>query len=387
MYYLRLQNLILIYLTFIQTSSAFWWSLGLPSFQLWSSSQTDQEPFCSSLTFLTIEQRYLCQTNPKIFAIISRSLRQAIEECQYQFRNQRWNCSIFNQSDVFGKLILRKTPETAFIYALTAASVMHSIAKACAKGELTECGCDKSQPPPSSPSSLRSRAMLNYQISSTPSMTISLFSSPSPSTANTDGFEWGGCSDDLKFGRNISQMFIDRQEAYLSRRQIVRMVNLHNNEAGRQIVERNVQLTCKCHGVSGSCTLRVCWRTLPDFRLIGSELRTKYASATQVRLNRRYGLLKPRKNSMKLFNTTDLIYIHNSPSFCEKNLRLGSLGTQGRECNLTMNEPGSCSVLCCDRGYETIIRTIEEDCECQFHWCCEVRCKRCIKRVEKHFCK
>jgi len=154
-----------------------------------------------------------------------------------------------------------------------------------------------------------------------------------------------------------------------------------------KIVERNVQLTCKCHGVSGSCTLRVCWRTLPDFRLIGSELRTKYASATQVRLNRRLGLLKPRKNSMKLFNTTDLIYIHNSPSFCEKNLRLGSLGTQGRECNLTMNEPGSCSVLCCDRGYETIIRTIEEDCECQFHWCCEVRCKRCIKRVEKHFCK
>jgi len=228
--------------------------------------------------------------------------------------------------------------------------------------------------------------MLKYQISSTPSMSISFFSS-TPSPPINDGFEWGGCSDDLKFGRNISTSFIDEQESFVTRRRIVRMVNLHNNEAGRQAVERNVQLTCKCHGVSGSCTLRVCWRTLPDFRLIGSELRTKYASATQVRLNRRLGLLKPRKNSMKLFNTTDLIYIHNSPSFCEKNLRLGSLGTQGRECNVTMNEPGSCSVLCCDRGYETIISTIEEDCECQFHWCCEVRCKRCVKRVEKHYCK
>ncbi|CAF5200631.1 unnamed protein product [Rotaria magnacalcarata] len=108
MYLLQHQYLILIILLLIiQTTAAFWWSLGLPSFQSWSSTQKNQEPFCSSLTFLTADQRYYCQTNPKIFAIISRSLRQAIEECQYQFRNQRWNCSIFNQSDVFGKLVLR----------------------------------------------------------------------------------------------------------------------------------------------------------------------------------------------------------------------------------------------------------------------------------------
>jgi hypothetical protein len=140
-----------------------------------------------------------------------------------------------------------ETPETAFIYALTSASVMHSIAKACAKGELTECGCDKNHPPsPSSPSLIRSRAMLKYQISSTPSMSISFFSS-TPSPPSTDGFEWGGCSDDLKFGRNISTSFIDGQEPYVTRRRIVRMVNLHNNEAGRQVnfedfVRKNKQI-------------------------------------------------------------------------------------------------------------------------------------------------
>jgi hypothetical protein len=112
---------------------------------------------------------------------------------------------------------------------------MHSIAKACAKGELTECGCDKSQPPPSSSSSIRTRAMLKYQTSSMPTMSISLFpSTPSPSQSN-DGFEWGGCSDDLKFGRNVSTSFIDEQESFITRRRIVRMVNLHNNEAGRQV--------------------------------------------------------------------------------------------------------------------------------------------------------
>jgi hypothetical protein len=77
--------------------------------------------------------------------------------------------------------------------------------------------------------------MLKYQISSTPSMSISLFSSTPPTPQSNDGFEWGGCSDDLKFGRNVSISFIDRQEPYVTRRRIVRMVNLHNNEAGRQV--------------------------------------------------------------------------------------------------------------------------------------------------------
>ncbi|CAF4014732.1 unnamed protein product, partial [Rotaria sp. Silwood1] len=87
-------------------------SLGLPSFQLWTSfsksnQSLEQKQFCSSLTFLTFEQRSYCQINPKIFSIINYSLRIAIDECQYQFRNQRWNCSLFNQPKIFEKLILR----------------------------------------------------------------------------------------------------------------------------------------------------------------------------------------------------------------------------------------------------------------------------------------
>ncbi len=109
-----------------------------------------------------------------------------------------------------------ETPETAFIYALTSASVMHNIAKACSKGELRECGCDKNQP------IIRSRSLLKSQLNS---------------TFSNDGFEWGGCSDDLKFGRNISMSFIDKQEMLITRRRIVRMVNLHNNEAGRQVID------------------------------------------------------------------------------------------------------------------------------------------------------
>ena len=68
-------------------------------------------------------------------------------------------------------------------------------------------------------------------------MSISLF--PNTIITTNDGFEWGGCSDDLKFGRNVSISFIDRQEMLITRRRIVRMVNLHNNEAGRQVRLKN----------------------------------------------------------------------------------------------------------------------------------------------------
>ena len=114
MYFLHSQQIVFIFLTFIQYSYAFWWSLSLPSFQTINQS-SNQKQFCLSLTFLTIEQRLYCQTNPKIFAIINRSLRLAIDECQYQFRNQRWNCSLFNQLDSYGKLILRSKFKYIFI--------------------------------------------------------------------------------------------------------------------------------------------------------------------------------------------------------------------------------------------------------------------------------
>lgn len=117
-----------------------------------------------------------------------------------------------------------ETPETAFIYALTSAAVMHNIAKACARNELSECTCDKSQPETTTSIRLKSLS------STTPSSITNI-----PSSMPNEGFEWSGCSDNLKFGRNISMAFIDKQEMLITRRRVIRMVNLHNNEAGRQV--------------------------------------------------------------------------------------------------------------------------------------------------------
>lgn len=39
---------------------------------------------------------------------------------------------------------------------------------------------------------------------------------------------------------------------------------------------------CKCHGLSGSCTLRTCWRKLPLFRDVAIRLKDKFDGAAKV---------------------------------------------------------------------------------------------------------
>jgi hypothetical protein len=39
---------------------------------------------------------------------------------------------------------------------------------------------------------------------------------------------------------------------------------------------------CKCHGLSGSCTLRTCWRKLPLFRDVATRLKEKFDGAAKV---------------------------------------------------------------------------------------------------------
>ena len=38
-----------------------------------------------------------------------------------------------------------------------------------------------------------------------------------------------------------------------------------------QLLERNMKVECKCHGVSGSCELKTCWRSLASFRMVSPQ--------------------------------------------------------------------------------------------------------------------
>lgn len=56
------------------------------------------------------KQRRLVREHPGLLSAIARGANQAIYECQYQFRNHRWNCSTRNflrGKNLFGKIVDR----------------------------------------------------------------------------------------------------------------------------------------------------------------------------------------------------------------------------------------------------------------------------------------
>ena len=49
---------------------------------------------------------------------------------------------------------------------------------------------------------------------------------------------------------------------------ILILIFSHNNNVILQLLERTMKVECKCHGVSGSCELKTCWRSLASFRMV-----------------------------------------------------------------------------------------------------------------------
>ncbi|KAK0040959.1 protein Wnt-2b-A [Biomphalaria pfeifferi] len=309
---------------------------------------------CDNIPGLEGRQRRLCRHHPDVMLSLGEGARLGIEECQYHFRNQRWNCSTLERdTSLFGRVILRGSRETAYIHAITSAGVVYAITKACSRGQLSNCACD-----PNKRGSHQDKKGM---------------------------FDWGGCSDNVQYGTTFTRMFIDAREG--KQRDGRAMMNLHNNRAGRRAIKKFRKLECKCHGVSGSCTIRTCWLAMQEFRLVGSHLKTRYNGATLVMMKQNGASLIVANKNHKKPTRSDLVYLESSPDYCLENPEVGSLGTEGRTCNKSSLGTDGCDIMCCGRGYHTRVVKQQYKCECKFHWCCIVQCKDCQQWVELHTCK
>ncbi|XP_020660589.2 protein Wnt-9a [Pogona vitticeps] len=295
------------------------------------------------------KQRRMCRRDPGVAETLMEAISMSALECQYQFRFERWNCTL--EGRYRASLLKRGFKETAFLYAISSAGLTHAMAKACSAGRMERCTCDEA-----------------------------------PDLENREAWQWGGCGDNLKYSNKFVKEFLGKK----SNKDLRARVDFHNNLVGMKVIKAGVETTCKCHGVSGSCTVRTCWRQLSPFHEIGKQLKQKYETALKVGSTTNEatgeGDISPPKKSIaghgdQIPRTTDLVYIDDSPSFCL--VSRFSPGTSGRKCYKDKN----CESICCGRGHNTQSRVVTRPCQCQVRWCCYVECKQCTQREEVYTCK
>ena len=82
---------------------------------------------CDTITGLVSIQRQLCHENPDVMVSVGKGAKLGVEECQYQFKHKRWNCStVARDATVFGKVMRRGMCEITYCCRLLSSS-MHGL--------------------------------------------------------------------------------------------------------------------------------------------------------------------------------------------------------------------------------------------------------------------
>lgn len=119
---------------------------------------------------------------------------------------------------------------------MASAGVTHAITAACARGNITLCGCDRhykstpvklATPEFGDKESFYSPPDVNEDLLRIRGNLMSTTGIPS-----SQPWKWGGCSADIEFGMKYARKFLDAREIEGDTRSLM---NLHNNRAGRRV--------------------------------------------------------------------------------------------------------------------------------------------------------
>lgn len=158
-----------------------------------------------------------------------------------------------------------------------------------------------------------------------------------------------------------------------------------------QVVKNRTVVNCLCHGPSVSCVMQTCYRSLAPFSAVSRHLRGKYDNGVLVIVDQKGEKFVVANETKDKSWRDSLVFFQKSPDYCVPNPDLGWPGTTGRVCyngnTTTAAGNGTCETLCCGRGFNTIQVKDDYKCNCNFVWCCDVKCSTCKGTVEKNVCK
>ncbi|KAK6725543.1 hypothetical protein RB195_004079 [Necator americanus] len=243
-----------------------------------------------------------CRTQPAIVIAAFEGIQDAMAQCADRMRFQQWDCSNVGHIMHDPPILKYGYRESALIWALSSAGAAWGVATACAQGWIDDCSCAHDGQP---------------------------------------GWEYGGCSFSVQHGITASRKLLTKTPVV---RTPLRSVEKHNLKAGRL----TLIASCKCHGVSGSCQQKTCWKKTATLDHITDYLVEKYARARML------------VGDQKAKNA-DLVFIELSPDPCQQQT------TSGRVCawrNETHTQ-GDCARLCCGKGFKITHEVIHYKCDCK----------------------
>ena len=267
----------------------------------------DTENLCFSQNLDRIQQK-LCKIHSRFAPAIKHASKSAIHDCSEIMKNSRWGCQKMTSSD-----LKSTSAESSFIRALSTAKLTNSIFRLCQSGTVGEC----------------EKNFING------------------------------------FVREFSDAPSIRHKSNTEAK-----MDLHNSKIGQDITWGSKKVICKCHGTSGSCSVKTCWETAPQKDEINRKLAEKYSTAVKV-------------DSRTISHVTNLVkgrLVFSAPrrSFCAI--------TRGRECEILGTGEKSCQSMCCGRGFIKKQNNILDE-VCKFIWPSSIQCSPVIKTVKKFVCK
>lgn len=178
-----------------------------------------------------------------------------------------------------------------------------------------------------------------------------------------------------------------------------------------QTVKNRMKPVCLCQGISGACSITVCYDRMPIMREVAKELHNKYDESVCVPSNRAdnhvrsgrrcyrgncpgYSMKKKRRGcrspTTRRPSSSSLIYKLQSSNFCRRSKARGVLGTKNRKCNTTGSRfrPGSCKHLCCNRGFNWVTYSDYHSCNCSVSSGPQkkFKCEKCTRIYQESRC-